>query len=316
MIAEHLGADVGRAVEILQSGGTVGLPTETVYGLGADASNTQAVARVFRIKGRPADHPLIVHVASSDVARRWSADWTDEAELLAKAFWPGPLTIVVRRASHVIDEVTGGRETVALRCPLHPMMQAVLTAFDGGVAAPSANRFGRVSPTTAQHVLDDLGSDVDYVLDGGACTVGLESTIVDCSVSPPQILRPGAITEQQIIDVLGSVAAASGPSRAPGMLESHYAPLCRVHPVESAEEADVLRSRLADEDTSRPTIEVLDASVDPRSFAASMYADLRHCDAVGVTDAIVVLPPDSGIGRAIRDRIFKAAAGGEAPSSH
>ena len=315
MTDARLGADVEHAVEILRSGGTVGLPTETVYGLGADASDTQAVARIFRIKGRPADHPLIVHVANSEVARRWSAEWTDEAERLADAFWPGPLTIVVRRAHHVIDEVTGGRDTVALRCPSHPMMQAVLTAFDGGIAAPSANRFGKVSPTTARHVLDDLGSDVDYVLDGGACSVGLESTIVDCSVSPPQILRPGAITEQQIVGVLGAVEPARGPSRAPGMLESHYAPRCRVHPVESAQAAGDLHEHLDDMGVPRSTIRILDASADPSSFATSMYADLRACDAVGITDAIVVLPPESGIGSAIRDRIFKAAAGGDSPSA-
>lgn len=306
MTSDRVGTDVRRAVDILRSGGVVGVPTETVYGLGADASNAKAVTRVFDIKGRPVDHPLIVHVADVDSAKGWSSDWNEEADSLAREFWPGPLTLIVRRADHVIDEVTGGRDTVALRCPSHPMMRDLLDELNGGIAAPSANRFGKVSPTTARHVLEDLGDDVDYILDGGACTVGLESTIVDCSVRPPQVLRPGSITEQQIVEVLGSVSPASGPSRAPGMLQSHYAPKCRVHPVETLDEARVGIERLGATRGSR--CDLLDATADPETFATTMYSDLRECDRRGSSDVFVVLPPDVGIGRAIRDRISKAAA--------
>lgn len=289
------------------------LPTETVYGLGADAVNRSAVARVFRIKGRPVDHPLIVHVVDTDSARACASDWTPEAEVLARSFWPGPLTIIVERSSSMIDEVTGFRSTVALRCPSHPMMRRVLEAFPLGIAAPSANRFGKVSPTTAQHVLDDLAEDVDYILDGGPCDIGVESTIVDCSVHPAQILRPGGVPTEEISRVLGSLASTSGPSRAPGMLESHYVPNCRVHPVATRQRAldeieSGLRSRSARDGDGSSAPEILDASIDPDSFAATMYAQLRECARRGVQDVYVILPEDVGIGAAIRDRILKAAA--------
>lgn len=309
MTEPRIGTDIDRAITILRNGGVVGLPTETVYGLGADASNQDAVQRVFRIKGRPVDHPLIVHVADIETARSWSSDWTPEAETLAATFWPGPLTIVVARAEHVLDAITGGHPTVAVRCPSHPLVHRLLTELGRGVAAPSANRFGKVSPTTAQHVVEDLGGDIDYVLDGGSCSVGLESTIVDCTVHPPQVLRPGAITQEQIIDVLGGVAPVSGPSRAPGMLQSHYAPRCTVHPVASLDEANEAVALLTTRGIASRMTRILDASVDPDTFASTMYSDLRDCDAHGVHDVFVVLPPDAGIGQAIRDRIFKAAAG-------
>lgn len=309
MTEPRIGTDVERAVDILRSGGIVGLPTETVYGLGADASNADAVARVFRVKGRPTDHPLIVHVLDVDAARQWSRNWSPEADLLARAFWPGPLTIIVDRAPQVSDAVTGGRDTVALRSPSHPAIRAVLASLGGGIAAPSANRFGKVSPTTARHVLDDLGPDVDYVLDGGPCAIGLESTIVDCSVHPCQILRPGGISESDIRRILDTTAEAHGPSRAPGMLESHYAPDCRVHPVETMERALSLAAELAASDSDSSGPEILDASVDPVRFASTMYARLRDLDRAGRHDVIVVLPDDTGIGKAIRDRIVKASHG-------
>ena len=202
------------------------VPTETVYGLGADAANADAVRRVFAVKGRPLDHPLIVHVASASALARWAVDVPPAAEALAAACWPGPLTVVLHRRPDVDPTVAGGRDTIALRVPAHPLTLAVLDAFDGGIAAPSANRFGHVSPTTAQHVRDDLGDDVDLVLDGGPCTVGVESTIVDLTVEPPSVLRPGGIplaALEAIVD--GPVRGEdTGPRRAPGMLASHYAP--------------------------------------------------------------------------------------------
>ena len=287
------------ALDTLRRGGLVGLPTETVYGLAADARDEAAVRRVFAIKGRPLGHPLIVHVADAEAARRWSSEWPDSARALADRFWPGPLTLIVPRSSDVLDVVTGGRSSVALRVPVHPVARQLLSEFGGGVVAPSANLFGRVSPTTAGHVADDLGDSVDYVLDGGPCTIGLESTIVDCTVDPPQVLRPGAITEEEIAATVGGTAPVGGPSRAPGMLASHYAPECIVIPVESPAEAEALRSA----DT-----EVLDASIDPLEFATRLYAELRRCDREGRRRVVIVLPADDGIGRAVRDRIGKAAA--------
>ena len=298
------GTDVERAVSLLRAGGLVGLPTETVYGLAADARNEVAVKRVFSTKGRPLGHPLIVHVADAEEARHWSSDWPSTAERLAEHFWPGPLTIIVRRHRDVLDEVTGGRDTVALRVPDHPLARSLLVAFGGGLVAPSANPFGKVSPTTAQHVVDDFGGAVDYVLDGGPCVIGLESTIVDCSVDPPQILRPGAIGEPEILAVAGSVAPVQGPSRAPGMLASHYAPSCEVIPVENRDEAGRL---LELEDRPGATV-ILDASSDPIGFASRLYAELRRCDREGRRRVVIVLPSDDGIGRAVRDRINKAAA--------
>lgn len=300
----EIGTDVTRAVRVLRDGGLVGLPTETVYGLSADARNESAVRRVFSTKGRPLGHPLIVHVSDVDEARRWSSDWPDSAEHLAQAFWPGPMTIVVRCDHSVLDVVTGGRDTVALRVPAHPVAQAVLASFGGGLVAPSANLFGRVSPTTAAHVADDLGTSVDYVLDGGPCEIGLESTIVDCSVDPPQILRPGAIADSDVLETAGSLAPMTGPSRAPGMLASHYAPSCEVVPVETRNDAD----RLLATDHRPGATEVLDATADPVEFAARLYAELRRCDREGRRRVVIVLPSDDGIGRAVRDRISKAAA--------
>ena len=280
------------------------MPTETVYGLAADATNREAVRQVFRVKGRPVDHPLIVYVASRRAARRWSSDWNEVADALARRFWPGPLTLVVRRAPWVPDEVTGGRDTVALRVPSHAGMRRLLRRTRLGLAAPSANRFGSVSPTNAAHVVRDLGADVDYVLDGGDCSIGVESTIVDCTVSPPQILRPGGVTFEEVLGVVGRLGSASGPSRAPGMLESHYAPVCRVIPVENPDEAERERVR-----SSGLRSRILDASVDPEAFATTMYRELRRCDDEGIELVIVVLPPEAGIGAAIRDRVGKAAAG-------
>lgn len=289
------GDDVERAARLLRDGGVVGVPTETVYGLAASLESAEGIARVFSTKGRPTDHPLIAHVADVEAARALASTWPSAAELLSRAFWPGPLTIVVPAAPHVPPGVTGGRPTVAVRVPSHPLFRRLLEALGAPIVAPSANRFGEVSPTTARHVLDDLGDDVDYVVDGGPCSVGLESTIVDCATDPPQILRPGAVTAEMLAGIL-ELANASGPSRAPGMLEKHYAPRCRLILVES-------------HDTPGAGIRTLDASVDPSGFAHRLYDELRRLDDEGVETAQVILPPDRGIGRAIRDRLTKAAAG-------
>jgi L-threonylcarbamoyladenylate synthase len=301
-INERLGTNIDVASAVLHSGGIIGLPTETVYGLGADAHNASAVAAIFRVKGRPTNHPLIVHLPDIAAARTWAKDWPAPAEALARHFWPGPLTLIVTKATSAPDSVTGGRSTVALRVPQHPLTLRLLRDFPGGIAAPSANRFGRVSPTTAQHVIADLGDDVDYVLDGGPCEVGVESTIVDCSISPPQVLRFGAISIEQIESIIGSVADSSGPSRAPGMMDSHYAPRCQVHPVSTVAQAQVSASKLS------TRTRILDGSIDAERFAHDLYALLRLCDDDNVEEVFIVLPQDDAIGRAIRDRVTKAAA--------
>ena len=300
------GTDVGRALEILRNGGVVGLPTETVYGLAADADDPDAVARIFATKGRPANHPLIVHIPSAADLPAWADDPSDEAVVLAETCWPGPLTVVVPKAPRVIDEVTGGRSTVGLRVPAHPLALELLTAFGGGLAAPSANRFGRVSPTTAQHVIDDLGIAVDYVLDGGPCPVGVESTIVDCTVRPPQVLRHGGLPIEDIEGILDSVLASpSGPSRAPGMLASHYKPAGTVVIVPSTEEGNTLGEVYTDLGDRWTLIDYEDDLV---RFAHDLYSAFRSSDDRGCDVIIVVEPPARGLGHALRDRLRKAAA--------
>ena len=300
--------DIDAAVEVLRRGGLVGLLTETVYGLAADASNEAAVRRIFAVKGRPADHPLIVHLGAADQLEQWSSSVPTSAAMLADACWPGPLSVIVPRAAHVLDVVTGGRDTVAVRMPAHPVALAVLQRFGGGIAAPSANRFGQVSPTTADHVRADLSADVDLVLDGGASRVGVESTIVDCTVIPAQILRPGGIANEEIERLLaGAVTGASGPSRTSGMLASHYAPRARVEVFESAESAhrraDALRA-----DGQRVT--ALDATGDPVVVAQQLFAWLRRADDDAADIVVTVLPRAAGLGHAIRDRLFKASGSG------
>jgi L-threonylcarbamoyladenylate synthase len=298
--------DVDRAVDAIRAGGLVAMPTETVYGLAADATAPGAVARIFEVKGRPADHPLIVHLASAGQLDSWASEVPDAARLLADAAWPGPLTVIVPRAAHVLDAVTGGHATVGLRVPAHQMAHELLERVGVGLAAPSANRFGAVSPTTAQHVLHDLGERLDprrdVILDGGPCPIGVESTIVDCASVPPQILRAGGVPVEDVHRLLaGEVTGASGPSRASGMLVSHYAPQCAVRLVDTADDAIALRAGTVG-------AEILDLTDDLVEYARELYARLRDADDRGVATLIAVLPPAEGLGHAIRDRLTKAAA--------
>jgi L-threonylcarbamoyladenylate synthase len=303
--------DVERAVAAILAGGLVAIPTETVYGLAADATNRDAVMRIFEVKGRPADHPLIVHLASAEQLDLWASETPATARVLADAGWPGPLTVIVPRAAGVLDAVTGGHDTVGLRVPAHPMALELLRRTGVGLAAPSANRFGAVSPTTAEHVLHDLGDRLDpardVILDGGPCPIGVESTIVDCASSPPQILRSGGVPVEDVRRLLsGDIADASGPSRASGMHESHYAPSCAVRLVDSADDASALRAGTVGAD-------ILDLTDDLVTYARELYARLRDADDRGVATLIAVLPPAEGLGHAIRDRLMKAAAPRPAP---
>jgi len=306
-VSSRVTGDIDLAVAVLAEGGVIALPTETVYGLAADATNAAAVRRVFAIKGRPRDHPLIVHIADPDDLERWGAEASPAARRLASLAWPGPLSLIVWRGAAIASEVTGGLPTMAVRCPAHPMAREVIRRLGRPVAAPSANRFGRVSPTTAQHVADDLGDDVDVILDGGPCDIGVESTVVDCTTDPVQLLRPGSLSATDIEGLLAtSVAEASGPIRAPGMLEVHYAPACRVFVAEDDADVDLISGQLA---AAALSVDVLDLRRDAVAAARGLYGWLRDADRRGVTHLIVIPPAAAGLGIAVRDRLTRAAAG-------
>jgi L-threonylcarbamoyladenylate synthase len=307
----------------LLAGGLVAFPTETVYGLGADACNAEAVARIYAVKGRPADHPLIVHVASMDGLGDWADDVPAYAISLARDFWPGPITLVVKRSALAADFVTGGQDTVGVRVPNHPVALGLLEAFaragGKGVAAPSANRFGNVSPTTAQAVSDELRdylADGDLILDGGPCDVGVESTIIDCNGDVPKILRPGAITSQMITESTGlavvghssdGVSVDSNAIRVSGSLEAHYAPAATVvldqSPV-SGQGFIAMEDVVAGEGVVR-----LAAPKTHEEFARVLYSALRAADEQGLATVVVEQPAGEGIAVAIRDRLKRAAFG-------
>ncbi len=313
--------EIEKAAEVLRSGGLVALPTETVYGLGANAEDPEAVARIFEAKQRPATNPLIVHIASADQLSDWVAEVPPSARLLAERFWPGPLTLVLRRSSRVPLEVTGGLETVALRVPDHPLALALLAAFGGGVAAPSANRFGSVSPTTAGHVVSELGDAVDHVLDGGPCGVGVESTIVDATSETLSILRPGGVTSEELEAALGRplVSPSAGGIRVPGQHPSHYAPRARVVLVEPeeliarAEDAQASGHQVGvflPHDMARASVKVhavLEVPASPSAYARGLYGFLREVDERGCDLVIASLPAQEGLGVAIGNRLRRAA---------
>ncbi len=314
-------AAMGDAAAVLMAGGLVAFPTETVYGLGADACNAAAVARIYSVKGRPADHPLIVHVASIDGLGQWARDVPDYAIALARDYWPGPMTLVVRRSDLAADFVTGGQDTVGVRVPAHPVALGLLEAFvragGKGVAAPSANRFGNVSPTSAQAVAAELGdylADGDQILDGGACDVGVESTIIDCTGDTPKILRPGAITVEMIQESTGlKIVEVAGVVdgdviRVSGSLDSHYAPVATVVLDQSPVAG---QGFIAMKDVVSPDGVVrLAAPATHADFARVLYAALRSADQQGLATVVVQQPQGDGIAIAIRDRLMRAAHSG------
>ena len=305
---------MGVAAGVLSSGGLVAFPTETVYGLGADACSAAAVARIYSVKGRPADHPLIVHVPSMDALSDWASDVPEYAISLARDFWPGPMTLIMKRSALAADFVTGGQDTVGVRVPAHPVALGLLEAFarvgGKGVAAPSANRFGNVSPTTAQAVSDELSdylAESDVILDGGACDVGVESTIIDCTGDAPRILRPGAITEEMIEHSIGlDVVDADGVAiRVSGSLESHYSPVAKVV-LDQYPRAGQGFIAMADVATAAGVIR-LAAPTTHKEFARVLYAALRAADDQGLNTVVVAQPAGNGIAIAIRDRLKRAA---------
>jgi L-threonylcarbamoyladenylate synthase len=319
---------INDAVGMLRAGGLVAFPTETVYGLGADASNPDAVKKIYAAKGRPRNHPLIVHVASAAQLRDWALEIPLVAERLARRFWPGPLTLILKRAAHVNDLVTGGQDTIALRVPSHPVAQALLSGFGGGIAAPSANRYGRVSATTAEHVRAEFGATVNCVLDGGECDVGIESTIVDVSGMEPALLRPGSITSGDIEALLGRPlgTARPGSPRAPGTLPKHYAPQTPVMLMEP----DLLLELAATMTRQGHRVAVLARSarqplhggltwiaapIDAAHYAHDLYSNLRVLDRAGCSAILVEEPPLEASWAAVHDRLTRAAAGSAPPDA-
>ncbi len=326
-------AQIQRAVDFLRAGELVALPTETVYGLGADALNADAVGKIFATKGRPADHPVIVHLGDAEALPVWAATVPREAIALARAFWPGPLTLILRRSDEVPDIVTGGQDTVGVRVPNHPVALRLLRAFGSGIAAPSANRFGRISPTTAEHVQSELGDKVSLVLDGGACQVGIESTILDLSRDTPEILRPGAISPEAIANVIGrhpAVRQAAGPApgvpRVSGALEAHYAPRTPLRIVQPPRLRDVLNmqrhsgARCAVIAHTQPALAgepyawwMLPA--EPAGYAHDLYAALRAADTSGAALIVLEAPPTDAAWLAVNDRLRRAVAGAGHPAA-
>jgi len=307
---------VARGARLLAEGRLVAFPTETVYGLGADASSAAAVARLYAVKGRPANHPVIVHFMDTARAFEWADPVPQAARVLAARFWPGPLTMILKRSARARDFVTGGQDSVGLRVPSHPVAQALLRAFGSGIAAPSANRYGRVSPTSAAHVREDLGGDVDLILEGGDAQVGIESTIVDLSRAAPVLLRPGHITAADLEQALGAPVAAkdaAAPAHSGGMLR-HYAPktparLVATHALDA--QIAALGRRCAVLGFSRPDERVdfwLRMPRDAQAYASRLYAALRELDAAGCEAILIELPPDAPAWAAVHDRLSRAAS--------
>jgi L-threonylcarbamoyladenylate synthase len=319
-------AAVKRAADLLRAGELVALPTETVYGLAGNAFDSNAVEKIFAAKGRPARNPIIVHVASLEMARRCVADWPELAGKLAKAFWPGPLTLILPRSEKIPDAVTAGGKTVGVRWPSHPFIQAVIRECDFPLAAPSANISNQLSPTNAAHVKKSLGDKISLIVDGGQSQVGIESTVIDLTANPPRLLRPGMIHVESLIAVTGELTLGFGDSeevlRSPGLLKKHYSPQAKLIIAEWKNEADLFR-QLADRNfkpsethviahTHIPLNDKLQrVSViphDAEAFARAIYAELHQCDEAGAELIVVESLPNTGPWRAVRDRLERAAA--------
>lgn len=315
---------IEEAAKALAAGKLVAFPTETVYGLGADASNPEALKRLYNAKGRPEKHPVIVHLYSASEMEKWAASVPEAAHVLGKLFWPGPLTLVLKKAKHVPEQVSGGQDTVALRVPSHPLAQALLTAFGSGIAAPSANKFGRLSPTSAEDVRNEFGDEIALVLDGGPSEIGIESTIVDLSSDQPRILRPGMVQSESIMVALKELgqeitAKQEETPRVPGSLPQHYAPQTPLKVLPESE----LMSELKNLEEEGKDIAVLSfkaaplfhkqwisAERFPEHYAHTLYRNLRKLDSLGADLILVEEPPQESQWEGIRDRLSRAAGTG------
>jgi L-threonylcarbamoyladenylate synthase len=315
IISNPTQVEIKKAAQALKDGHLVAFPTETVYGLGADATNEKAVSRVYSVKARPTDHPLIVHISSINQLDKWAIDIPESARKLAKEFWPGPMTLILKRREVAKDFITGGQENVGVRVPSHPVALALLSEFEKlgglGVAAPSANRFGAVSPTTAEAVFDELGTNFtagDLILDGGASRVGIESTILDFTGANPVILRPGAVLLDMVADVIGSIVEFDSPEsgiRTPGHFEKHYSPKAKVKVGKTAQPGEGF---IAMANISTPKGAIRLASPDTiLEFAQILYSGLRMADKMSLAKVNIYCPESEGLALAIRDRLKKAA---------
>jgi L-threonylcarbamoyladenylate synthase len=313
---------IQKAADLLCEGKLVAIPTETVYGLGADARNPDAIKRIFAAKGRPADHPLIVHIPDASYLSAWAVDIPDSALILAERFWPGPLTLVLKKQTNVPMEITGGQATVALRVPNHPVALVLLKVFGGGIAAPSANRFCRISPTQASHVQEELGDAVDLILDGGECEVGLESTIVDLSEAKPRLLRPGQISRSEIEKVLQQTLELPDDKEevhAPGRMEVHYSPktptfLCSAELIKNVQQGFAFKHvhklgvlAYSHEIRQDRYTDIMTMPVSADKYAHDLYGKLRDLDNSGVDIILVEQPPQTQEWQAVNDRLNKAA---------
>jgi L-threonylcarbamoyladenylate synthase len=306
-----------QAVQILRQGGLVAFPTETVYGLGADARRADAVGKIFAAKGRPANNPLIVHIHDTLAARQYAAHWPPFAQRLAEQFWPGPLTLIVQKSDVITPIATAGGPTVGLRIPSHPLALQLLRQFDGPLAAPSANRSTHISPTAAEHVRNELAGRVDFILDGGRCTVGIESTVLDLTTDPPTILRPGGLSKAQIESIIGPVCEFNRiihpdqPAASPGQQEIHYAPTTPAFRFESHQLKNLPESNVARILIGQPSLRPHDKHHitlpnDPTHYARYIYAILRELDTHSLDAIYIQMPPDEPHWTALRDRIRRA----------
>lgn len=316
---------IPAAVEQLRKGELVAFPTETVYGLGADASNEKALQKLYNAKGRPTNHPVIVHLASAEQLNDWGAEISDYALVLAKQFWPGPLTLIVKKLPHVSNQVTGGQNTVGLRIPNHPIALSLLKEFGGGVAAPSANKYGRVSATSAEHVRQEFSDHIALIIDGGSCSIGIESTIIDTTGPLPKILRPGIISEEEIFHCLNLNQSSnletknqSTPIRVPGSDKIHYAPRTPLFVMDKG----FIQALVSDQKSSLAILsftaidqlpqsflkKYIQASTDPAKYAQELYHNLRVLDASGADKILVESTPHSRDWLAIADRLSRAAS--------
>jgi L-threonylcarbamoyladenylate synthase len=320
-IARVLQQQIQDAVEALRAGDLVAFPTETVYGLGANANNPDAVRKIFLAKGRPSTHPVIVHIDHPRYLQRWVREMSPEGKQLADAFWPGPLTLVAKRAPAVNDVITGGQETVAIRVPSHPIAQQLLNAFGGGIAAPSANKYGHVSPTRAEHVRDEFGEEIKFILDGGDCKVGLESTIVSCVGDVPRVLRPGSISLSQLRAVVPNIQVGPNPSapRVPGTTARHYSPSTPVNVVPGRRLEHVMDEFTGNQEkvavlalrppaTANPYMTWINAGQRPDLYGRNLYANLRTLDKAGAKIILVEQVPVGEKWDAVRDRLKRAAS--------
>jgi L-threonylcarbamoyladenylate synthase len=319
MTTARITHSVNEAADCLRLGGVVAIPTETVYGLAGDALNETAIQKIFAIKGRPTNHPLIVHFATAEKAFEWAAEVNDSARTLAKAFWPGPLSLVLRKQSWVSDSLTAGQATVAVRVPAHPVAHQLLVEFQGALAAPSANRFTKISPTSTAHVMHDLGDRLELILEGGNCEIGIESTIIDCSQPDPVLLRPGYVTVEELEAVLGKpiLFKNAAGTLSPGQHAIHYAPEADLFLLKDHEIADVARRLSAggkqvlviSSQPILPSVPVVHWMIpaDPKEYARRIYGLLREADAGGFDVILTPMPDTHGIGLALADRLRRAA---------